>query len=217
MFGNGTNEYIPNMFQHKIRKSSLCDFCKEKDAIIDYYVQTCSYYRNSSNQHCFMCSQKCHDNYKKYKKCHKCGYDADLIFIGDKNYSLCTSYPYNISCYDREIKFNQFVDDNTAICSFCNIRTDPPSKYYRSNSKYIEREISNDILLNICNKCNDIYSNIVLWNHDKLYTDCYQTDCCVFCRKNVNTDTISKICRYDYDYNIYMCKSCHTNYTYLVN
>ena len=192
MFGNGTKEFVPNMFSYKIKKSTLCDYCKEKDAIVDYYVQTPSYYRNQSSGHYFMCSQECYDNFCRHNRCRKCGYDGELIFIPEQNYSLCTSYPCDVSCYDKEVKYKQFCSDNTAICSFCEIKTEPPQKYRSAN--YEVKQINEDILLNICNRCNKIYEGIVTWDYDKLYPIEY---CCVFCKTIDDIKTMHTIERYN--------------------
>ena len=200
MFSNGTKQFIPNMFMSKLHKSSLCDYCKEKDSIVDYYVQTPSYYRNKSSRHCFMCSQECYNNFCKYNTCNRCGYAENLIFIPEENYSLCTNYPFNISCYDKLIKLNHF-DDETAICSFCKIR-----------AEFDWKEIDDDISVNICHNCDEIYKEIVLWSYQYNSSDFH--NCCVFCK---TTDlNMHKINRYNEDYTIIMCESCHTNYKYLV-
>jgi hypothetical protein len=211
MFGNGTKEFVPNMFSYKIKKSTLCDYCKEKDAIVDYYLQTPSYYRNCSSGHYFMCSQECYDNYRIHKTCHKCRYGEDLIFIPEQNYSLCDNYPCDISCYDKEVKYKQFCSDNTAICSFCEIRTDPPDKYRSANYKV--KRIDEDILLNVCNRCNKIYEDIVMWDYDKLYPI---EHCCIFCKTTDGIDSMHTIERYD-ETCIFLCDKCHTNYKYLIN
>lgn len=203
MSSNYVSRWQKDIFSYQKTKNPLCDSCKKNMALPDFYVQTLSYYRNKSSSHYFLCSKECETNCNAKMKCRGCGYGEDLVFIENKNYSLCTNYPYAKSCYEKKIKYNQYID-GTALCSFlCHAKENP--------KQYIEKQIDEDIILNVCLDCNQIYEKIVLWKKQK--TNLTTDENCIFCHKNVDEPIF--ITRYEMA-DIVFCENCYSCYKQLV-
>lgn len=200
MFGNGRSDYVSNIFEHKIEKSELCDYCNVKNADVAFYVQTPSYYRNKASGDYFMCSQECHQKFRLEKRCNRCGYADDLI-LTDKGYSLCTNYPHDVSCYNKEyppiVEQVEQINQVEHVCNFCR----------KLVNIWTSRKIDDKETLYTCDACDKIYENIVLWNIDEI------TYRCIFCDYEDRRNVYHEIKRCGSD--IKMCDRCYVNYNKL--
>jgi hypothetical protein len=192
-FTDGTHEHLLRLFENnKLKNSGLCAYCNINESNINFYVQTPSYYRNKASKHYFLCSEKCKTNCIKEKTCKKCGYGCDLILMDD--YSLCTDYPNDTSCYEKEISNKIKVE-----CCFC-LKT--------KNINYENKiKINTLVEMNVCDECMKVFDNIE--NVNKSYIGC------VFgCETNIeNLNHINTLENDNYKINI--CDKCCINYAKL--
>jgi hypothetical protein len=198
MFGNNSSSFYFSRFKYKVQKTELCDYCNVENAVVDFYVQTPSYYRNKADGHYFMCSNECKTKFNNERTCNGCGYGYKLQMT-DKGYSLCTDYAHDYSCYEKEVLFKRY-SNGTSQCSFCET----------IEKDYKNVDIDENNHLNVCNKCWDTYKNIVLWEEE--FVDGVK---CCFCFTSENLEYISRFNLGD-DYIIPMCNKCFGNYSLLI-
>lgn len=85
----------------------ICNYCERKFDLdihdTGYVVQTTGGYRNKGYPK-YVCSKECESKFNRERKCCRCGCGSDgLIYIENLGHSLCTHYPYNVSCYDKHL------------------------------------------------------------------------------------------------------------------
>ena len=172
-----------------IKKRKIeCDYCNQNEKKSEYHSQTLTYYRNKASDNYYFCSNDCKNRFNNEKKCNNCNFHSDLMQPPGETFVLCTNYPFEKSCYEKYM-FNKYGQ-----CSFC--------KQQPQN----ELKINETTTINYCNKCCEIYKNIVLTLDYEIEQTLNDIDNnCVFC----NQDNVKNIKGFT------ICDECVNNYKLL--
>jgi len=118
----GVSDFDQRMFNYSFSINKKCHYCKTLDKLPEYQSWSITYYRNSTSDNYFFCSESCKTLFENKRRCKRCCYARDLIQPEGEDFVLCTNYPCELSCYEKYLREKH----PELVCSFCDSTKESP-------------------------------------------------------------------------------------------